>query len=104
LRHSAAGGTVTIAVTPSTGSRQAGDADSLAVAVTDTGAGMTREETERIFARFYKGPGSRGAGLGLAIAHGLVLAHGGSIGVVSEPGCGTTITFTLPSGVEPAPD
>jgi signal transduction histidine kinase len=93
LRHSAAGGTVTIAVTNHT--------DSLAVAVTDTGAGMTPQEAERIFARFYKGPDSRGSGLGLAIARGLVLAHGGSIAVVSEPGRGTTITFTLPPDSAP---
>jgi len=98
LRHSAAGGTVTIAVTPSTVSGRGND---LAVSVTDTGAGMTPEEAQRAFARFYKGPDSRGSGLGLAIARGLVLAHGGDIGVVSEPGRGTTITFTLPS--EPAP-
>ncbi len=47
--------------------------------------------------RFYKGSESRGSGLGLAIAKGLVAAHGGSIGVNSEPGRGTTITFTLPA-------
>jgi signal transduction histidine kinase len=96
LRHSAAGGTVSIAVTRSTSSGQADDADSVAVAVADTGAGMTPEEAARVFERFYKGPESRGAGLGLAIAHGLVLAHGGTINVASEPGRGTTITFTLP--------
>jgi signal transduction histidine kinase len=91
LRHTGSGGSVTLAVTGT-------DAQSVAVAVTDTGAGMTPEEAQRVFARFYRGAGSRGSGLGLAIAQGLVMAHGGSIGVSSEPGRGTTIAFTLPSG------
>lgn len=90
LRHSVAGGTVTLAVTvPSPGSGQR-------VAVTDTGAGMSAQEAQRAFGRFYKGADSRGSGLGLAIAHGLVLAHGGHIDIASEPGRGTTITVTLP--------
>jgi signal transduction histidine kinase len=58
---------------------------------------MTREHAERVFERFYKGPESRGTGLGLAIAQGIVVAHGGEIGVTSEPGGGTTITVTLPA-------
>ena len=93
LRHSAAGGSVTIAVAHSTSSGPG----AVAVSVADTGAGMTPEEAQRAFARFYKGPGSGGSGLGLAIARGLVLAHGGSIDLHSEPGRGTTITFTLPA-------
>ena len=105
LRHSTAGGTVTIAVAPSTGSGQAhstgsgqaGGVNGVAVSVADTGAGMTPEEAQRAFARFYKGPGSGGSGLGLAIARALVLAHGGSIDLHSEPGRGTTITFRLPA-------
>ena len=50
-------------------------------------------------------PGSRsriggGAGLGLAIAHEIVVAHGGQIGAASELGKGTTFTFTLPINPE----
>jgi two-component system, OmpR family, sensor histidine kinase BaeS len=90
LRHTGAGGAVTIAVSRA-------DRHALSVAVTDTGAGMTADEAARVFGRFYKGSESRGSGLGLAIAKGLVAAHGGSIGVNSEPGRGTTITFTLPA-------
>ena len=97
LRHSTAGGTVTIAIAPSTGSGQAGGVNGVAVSVADTGAGMTPEDAQRAFARFYKGPGSGGSGLGLAIARALVLAHGGSIDLHSEPGRGTTITFRLPA-------
>lgn len=89
LRHTGAGGAVTISV-------KGTDTHGIAVAVTDTGAGMTSEEAQQVFGRFYKGTESRGSGLGLAIAHGLVVAHGGSIGVSSEPGRGTTIAFTLP--------
>jgi signal transduction histidine kinase len=122
LRHSTVGGTVTIAIAPSTrsgqapsagsgqapsagsgqapsaGSGQASGANGVAVSVADTGAGMTPEEAQRAFARFYKSAGSGGSGLGLAIARGIVLAHGGSIDIASEPGRGTTITFTLPPG------
>jgi len=121
LRHSSIGGTVTIAVAArstgsgqapsagagqaastsagqahSAGSAQGSHAGAVAVSVADTGAGMTPEEAQRAFARFYKGPGSGGSGLGLAIARGLVQAHGGSIDIASEPGRGTTITFRLP--------
>jgi signal transduction histidine kinase len=90
IRHARAGGTVTIDVS-STQDR------GVAVAVTDTGAGMTPDEAERVFSRFYKGAESRGSGLGLAIAQGLVLAHRGTIAIASEEGRGTTITFTLPA-------
>jgi len=112
LRHSTVGGTVTIAIARSTGSGQAhstgsgqahstgsgqaGGVNGVAVSVADTGAGMTPEEAQRAFARFYKGPGSGGSGLGLAIARGLVLAHGGSIEIATEPRRGTAIRFTLP--------
>jgi two-component system, OmpR family, sensor histidine kinase BaeS len=90
LRHTGAAGAVTISI-----ARE--EKERVSVAVTDTGAGMTAEETQHAFERFYKGPGSPGSGLGLAIAHGLVVAHGGNIGIASETGRGTTITFTLPT-------
>jgi signal transduction histidine kinase len=57
---------------------------------------MTAEEVARIFDRFYKGSTSRGSGLGLTIAKGIVTAHGGEITAASKPGTGTTIAFTLP--------
>src|SRR5204863_147938 len=52
-------------------------------------------QVERAFDRFHKGPGSRGTGLGLTIARSLIAAHGGTIHLASEPGQGTTVTFTL---------
>jgi signal transduction histidine kinase len=89
LQHTPPGGSIQTRVTATTQS------DTL-VEVHDTGSGMTQDEVERAFERFQKGPGSRGAGLGLTIARNLVLAHGGEMRAVSQPGHGTTISFTLP--------
>jgi signal transduction histidine kinase len=101
VRHSAAGGTVTVAVTPSTGSGQADGGTGVIVAIADTGAGMSAQEAARAFDRFYKGPASRGSGLGLAIAQSLIAAHGGTITIDSAPARGTTIRFTLPAAATP---
>ncbi len=70
----------------------------VAVSVSDTGAGIPAEALGLVFDRFYKSAESRGAGLGLAIAKNLVVAHGGEIAAASTPGGGTTIRFTLPVG------
>jgi signal transduction histidine kinase len=67
--------------------------------VKDNGEGIPPEFQPRIFERFFRVPGSkaeRGAGLGLAITREIITAHGGKIGMRSEPGQGTTFTFTLP--------
>jgi signal transduction histidine kinase len=90
LRHTPAGGRVTIGVA-------AGPGRAIAISVADTGCGIAPEAVGRIFDRFYKGAGSRGSGLGLAIARNLVAAHGGEITVRSEVGRGTTIAFVLPA-------
>lgn len=74
-------------------------AGQVAVSVADTGVGIAPEEQPRVFERFYKGDRSRsggGTGLGLAIAKHIVQAHGGQIGVASQPGAGSVFTFTLP--------
>jgi len=92
IRHTFDGGTVHI---------QAGSIPhGIRVEVSDSGDGIAPEDLPFVFERFYRGEKSRsrasgGAGLGLAIAKGIVEAHGGLIGVTSLPGKGTTFFFTL---------
>ena len=69
-----------------------------AVSARDTGQGIPPDQLDRIFDRFYRSPDSPGSGLGLPIARSLVDAHGGSMTATSQPGLGTIIRFTLPSG------
>lgn len=67
-------------------------------AVSDTGIGIAAADLPNIFDRFWQVHRTRrgGAGLGLAIAKGIVESHGGSMRVQSEPGVGSTFSFTLP--------
>jgi len=70
--------------------------------VRDSGEGIAPEDLPHVFERFYRGEKSRsrgtgGAGLGLAIARGIVEAHGGRIWIESAPGQGTKVCFTLPA-------
>ena len=72
----------------------------LRIAVTDHGSGISPEDKQRIFDYFYRASATsrteKGFGVGLAITQGIVRAHKGEIGVVSEPGQGTSFWFTLP--------
>ncbi len=73
--------------------------DKVAIFVYDTGVGIQPENLTRIFERFYKADRSRsggGTGLGLSIARHMIETHGGHIWAESEPGHGSTFTFTLP--------
>jgi PAS domain S-box-containing protein len=75
------------------------------VAVQDRGIGMTDEEVKRLFEKFYRvdRPQVRdvgGTGLGLYITKNLVELHGGEMRVESEPGAGSTFTFSLPLAEE----
>jgi histidine kinase len=71
------------------------------VSVEDTGEGIPADSTKRVFDHFWRGDRSRtsetgGAGLGLAIAHGLVEAQGGRIWAENVTGGGARVSFTLP--------
>jgi len=70
----------------------------LCIEVADDGPGIPQADLERIFERFYRvsDSGSLGAGLGLAITHGLVELHGGRLWVESTPGHGSTFRVALP--------
>jgi signal transduction histidine kinase/CheY-like chemotaxis protein len=84
-------------------SRQAGE---IKVSVTDTGMGIKPEDLPKLFEVFCQLESayrwSRGSGLGLAISRQLVELHGGRIWAESEPGKGTTFSFTLPLEAEVA--
>lgn len=78
----------------------------VAVAITDHGIGIPRHLQRRIFRKFYRvdsglGGGPQGTGLGLAIVDHTMRGHGGTVGVTSEPGRGSTFTlfFPIPAGV-----
>jgi two-component system sensor histidine kinase KdpD len=73
----------------------------LTISVSDEGQGVAPDERERIFDKFYRGSRpsehrSGGTGMGLAIARGIIEAHGGRIWVESAPGQGATFAFTMP--------
>lgn len=71
------------------------------VAVVDQGVGITSEQKERVFERFYRGDDARtreegGSGLGLSIVKHVAADHGGRVELWSEPGKGSTFTFIIP--------
>jgi PAS domain S-box-containing protein len=76
--------------------------DDVAISVTDQGRGIPMDRLGELFEPFQRlvdsSENAKGLGLGLVVCKRLVEAHGGSIGVQSEPGKGTTFTFTLPLG------
>lgn len=96
LRHTPSDGAVAVSAGP-------GDRDGVLILVEDSGRGLADDETEQVFDHFFRGDSARdsssGAGLGLAIAKGLVEAHGGEIWAENRPGGGASFSFTLPSEV-----
>ncbi len=95
LRHTPTGGQVTVTSTSTP--------DAVTIAIADTGQGMTREQLDHIFERFYRGDAAReadkgGSGIGLTIARALAEAHGGSLTATSPgEGSGATLRLTLPT-------
>ena len=78
------------------------------ISVTDTGAGIAADDIPNVFERFYQGKAGRsasrgGVGIGLSMCKKIVEMHQGTIGVVSQEGRGTTVTFSIP-GVEATPN
>ena len=92
IKATTAGGRVTV--------RAAQQGDSVQVSVSDTGSGIAADQLPHIFDRFWQSAHStirsRGAGLGLPIADGIVKAHGGRMTVTSVAGSGSTFSFTIP--------
>ena len=94
LRHTPSDGSVAVLVEPSS--------DEVRFVVEDTGDGLSHEAERRMFERFWRGDSARtsgraGAGLGLAIARGIIEAHGGRIWAEARPGGGARVSFTLPA-------
>lgn len=90
-KYSPPGGAVLLGATLEPGS--------VRFAVRDEGPGVAAESLPHVFDRFFRAPGQEGkpgAGLGLAIAREIVVAHGGSIACVSEPGHGAEFYFLVP--------
>jgi two-component system NtrC family sensor kinase len=73
------------------------DRNQVFVKVSDTGQGIRRENLTQIFDPFFTSKGvGRGTGLGLSVSLGIIQSHGGTIGVESDPGNGSTFTVYLP--------
>jgi len=92
-------GEATVAASPAAAGDQTVPAVVLDVA--DDGPGMTADQAQRVFERFYRADAARnrasgGTGLGLAIVAGLVAAHGGSVSVRTAPGQGADFQVKLP--------
>ncbi|MEN6483902.1 MAG: ATP-binding protein [Syntrophobacteraceae bacterium] len=90
LKHTSPGGEVSVSA--------ASDGDMVSFTVADTGRGIPAPYLDKVFEQFFQVPGREagsGEGLGLAIAREIVEAHGGTIGVTSEEGKGSTFTFRL---------
>ncbi|HEY8169363.1 MAG TPA: ATP-binding protein [Candidatus Limnocylindrales bacterium] len=107
LRSTPAGGGVVAAAAPGPGadSIPAAAADGVVITVRDSGPGFPPDLLTHAFDRFAKGPDSPGAGLGLAIARDLVVAHGGTIEARNLPAGGAEVVVRLPtpSGTDRSP-
>jgi PAS domain S-box-containing protein len=75
------------------------DSDGVVISVLDNGKGITADQLPRVFDRYWQSSRTdrQGAGLGLAIAKGIIETHGGRIWVESKPDEGTAASFTLPT-------
>jgi NtrC-family two-component system sensor histidine kinase KinB len=103
IRFAPAGSEIVVLVRPEVteGARahHVAEPSHLRIEIVDAGPGIPAEHQAGLFEKFFRVPGSPegGSGLGLFIAKGIVQAHGGKIGVRSEPGKGATFWFTVPT-------
>ena len=90
IKFTPSGGTITISARR--------DGDEVLFSVADTGSGIAEDQLPKVFDRYWQSTRTdrQGAGLGLAIAKGIVEGHGGEIWVESKPGKGTRVEFSLP--------
>ncbi len=93
VKHSPDGAPIALALTTET---RADDRWAL-LSVADRGPGIAAEALPRLFTRFAAGPDSSGLGLGLYLARGIAVAHGGTLAVDSRPGQGARFTLALPA-------
>lgn len=96
IKYTPAGGSVTVSVVPYELFCR--------IDVTDTGIGLTEDESAHVFERFYRAPAAHdapGVGLGLYLAREIAAANGGYIKVSSRPGAGSTFSLFLPRPAEP---
>jgi signal transduction histidine kinase len=107
VKYSPDGGTIAVSAARVDGAKGQGaergvpGGSYVAISVRDQGIGIARNELSRVFDRFHRvdsdvGRRVGGSGLGLAICRGIVEAHNGRIWAESEPGHGSTFSFTLP--------
>jgi signal transduction histidine kinase len=104
VKYSPDGGTVQVAATRAGHNQGGSPGEWVVISVRDQGIGIARHELARVFDRFHRvdnevGRRVGGSGLGLAICRGIVEAHGGRIWAESEPGKGSTFSFTLPAAL-----
>jgi len=98
LRHTAAGGRVTLGCRP--------DAGQVVIEIADNGSGIASDDLPKVFDRFWRADKSRsrrtgGSGLGLPITRQLIEAHGGTVTAASVPGRRTVFTIRLPPAQVP---
>jgi signal transduction histidine kinase len=92
IKYTPQNGRVDITATP--------QGSTVSIVIRDNGIGIPLEEQNRIWERLYRGDKSRsqrGLGLGLSLVKAIILAHGGTVAVESEPGRGAAFTVSLPA-------
>lgn len=102
IKYSPSGGRILVTIERE-GEREA---ERATVAVTDQGIGIPASALPSLFQRYFRAPGAeqaaKGIGVGLYVTRRLVEAHGGTVGVRSEQGVGSTFSFSIPLRADPA--